>query len=45
MMLASIPPPPFEALEIGHFRITLHGLITVGVVFAAAAWTARRWRA
>ncbi len=25
-MFAAIPPPPFEAIQLGHMRITLHGL-------------------
>jgi len=43
--LAAIPPPPFEALELGHLRLTLHGLLILVPALIAVAWTARRWQA
>jgi prolipoprotein diacylglyceryltransferase len=45
LTLAAIPPPPFEALELGHLRLTLHGLLILVPALIAVAWTARRWKA
>lgn len=45
MTIAAIPPPPFEALELGHFRVTLHGLLTAVPILLAVWWTARRFGA
>jgi len=45
LTLAAIPPPPFEALELGHLRLTLHGLLILVPALIAVAWTARRWQA
>jgi len=45
LTLAAIPPPPFEALQLGHMRITLHGLLILVPALIAVAWTVRRWKA
>ena len=45
MTLAAIPPPPFEAFELGHLRLTLHGLLILVPALIAVAWTRRRWQA
>lgn len=44
-LLAALPSPPFEALEIGSFQLRAYGLmIALGVI--AAVWLAeRRWQA
>lgn len=44
-LAGAIPPPPFEAIELGHLRLTLHGLLIVLPALVAALWTRRRWRA
>lgn len=44
-MFAAIPPPPFEAIQLGHMRITLHGLLILVPALIAVAWTVRRWKA
>lgn len=45
LTFAAIPPPPFEALQLGHMRITLHGLLILVPALIAVAWTVRRWKA
>lgn len=45
MTIATIPPPPFEEFHLGHFTLTVHGILILVPILLAAWITARRWRA
>lgn len=44
-MIAAIPSPPFETLDLGHLHLRLYALLILLGIATATAVTARRWRA
>lgn len=45
MTIATIPPPPFEDIHLGHLTLTVHGILTLVPILLAAWLTAHRWQA
>jgi len=43
MLIAAIPSPPTNVLELGPFTVHIYGLCYAAAVIAAVAITRRRW--